>query len=53
MRSQKQNNRTPRPFKHPHASGRWSGGSGGGFIPSPKVPQPVKRKEAESERRPS
>jgi hypothetical protein len=49
MRSQKQNNRSPRPFKNQHAAGRWSGGSGGGgFIPPPKFPQPVKKKDGDA-----
>ena len=44
MRSQKQNNRPPRPFKNQHGSGRWSGSqAGGGFIPPPKFPQPAKK----------
>ncbi|MBE2283430.1 MAG: hypothetical protein IAE77_08205 [Prosthecobacter sp.] len=48
MRSQKQNNRPPRPFKNQQDSGRWSGGSGnGGFIPPPRVPQPMKKKDEE------
>lgn len=53
MRSQKQNNRPPRPFKNQQDSGRWSGGSGnGGFIPPPRVPQPMKKKDAESAAKP-
>ena len=48
MRSQKQNNRSPRPFKNQQASGRWSGSAGGGgFIPPPKFPQPTKKKDAD------
>ena len=43
MRSQKQNNRSPRPFKNPQGSGRWSGSQTGGFIPPPKFPQPAKK----------
>ncbi|MBE7496389.1 MAG: hypothetical protein HS117_15715 [Verrucomicrobiaceae bacterium] len=53
MRSQKQNNRSPRPFKNQQTSGRWSGGSGGGFIPPPKFPQPVKKKEAKPGQEPN
>jgi hypothetical protein len=42
MRSQKQNNRAPRPFKNQNSAGRWSGGNGG-FIPGQKSPPPVKK----------
>lgn len=40
MRSQKQTNRSPRPFKNQQASGRWSGGHGQNFIPGPP-PKPA------------
>jgi len=45
MRSQKQTNKPPRPFKNQGGAGRWSGGQGGGFIPAPKFPQPKKKKD--------
>lgn len=43
MRSQKQNNRPPRPFKQPSKGGGWN--SPGGFIPGagPKPPKPAPR----------
>lgn len=40
MRSQKQSNKTPRPFKNKGSGRDWSGGSrSSGFIPAPK-PKP-------------
>lgn len=36
MRSQKQSNRAPRPFKNQNSTKGWSGGNQG-FIPAPKV----------------
>jgi len=45
MRSQKQNNRSPRPFKNRQDQDRWSGVKKGGFIPSPK-PAPQAKKAA-------
>jgi hypothetical protein len=37
MRSQKQSNKAPRPFKNKSSGRDWSGGNqGGGFIPAPK-----------------
>ncbi|MBK8095330.1 MAG: hypothetical protein IPK32_26005 [Verrucomicrobiaceae bacterium] len=53
MRSQKQTNRSPRPFKNQQTSGHWSGGAGGGFIPPPKFPQPVKKKDTQPGEKPS
>ncbi|GEP46305.1 hypothetical protein [Brevifollis gellanilyticus] len=47
MRSQKINNRAPRPFNNQNASGRWAGGQGG-FIPAPKFPQPVKKADKDA-----
>lgn len=47
MRSQKQSNKAPRPFKNGSSGGRWSGGQGsGGFIPAPKIIQRVKKPES-------
>jgi hypothetical protein len=44
MKSQKQNNKAPRPFKSSQSErGGWSGGRQQGFIPAPKFPQPVKK----------
>jgi hypothetical protein len=43
MRSQKQNNRSPRPFKNRQDQDRWSGVQKGGFIPSPKSAPQVKK----------
>ena len=44
MKSQKQNNKAPRPFKNSQSErGGWSGGRQQGFIPAPKFPQPVKK----------
>lgn len=46
MRSQKQNNKAPRPFKNKNSGRDWSGGSGsGGFIPGRKVLPQVKKPE--------
>ena len=46
MRSQKQTNRAPRPFKNNQSAGKWTGGSGSsGFIPGPKVVPRVKKPE--------
>ncbi|MCX6855878.1 MAG: hypothetical protein NTV80_13345 [Verrucomicrobia bacterium] len=42
MRSQKQSNRAPRPFKNQNSTKGWSGG-GGGFIPAPKVNHLIKK----------
>lgn len=45
MKSQKQRNRAPRPFKNNGNQGGWS--DGGSFIPvSKKPPQPVKKTDA-------
>jgi len=33
MRSQKQTNKAPRPFKSGNTQRGWNGGQGGGFIP--------------------
>lgn len=44
MKSQKQNNHSPRPFKNNQSDrGGWSGGGRSSFIPAPKFPQPVKK----------
>ncbi|MBL9178245.1 MAG: hypothetical protein JNM65_09285 [Verrucomicrobiaceae bacterium] len=44
MRSQKQNNRQPRPFKNRQDHDRWSGGQGGGgYIPSSRPATPAKK----------
>ncbi len=45
MKSQKQNNKAPRPFKNSSSDrGGWSGGrQGNSFIPAPKFPQLVKK----------
>lgn len=47
MKSQKQNNKAPRPFKNKNSGRDWSGGSqSSGFIPKPKPkPQIVKKKD--------
>ncbi len=46
MRSQKQNNKAPRPFKNKNSGRDWSGGSGsGGFIPGRKLLPRVKKPE--------
>jgi len=56
MRSQKQNNRQPRPFKNRQDHDRWSGGQGsGGYIPSSRPAAPAKKTapgtQAEKKRR--
>ena len=39
MKSQKQSNRSPRPFKNKGADGRWAGNGGkNAFFPPPKKP---------------
>lgn len=47
MKSQKQSNKAPRPFKNKNSRRDWSGGSGsGGFIPGPKLVQRVKKPDS-------
>jgi hypothetical protein len=46
MKSQKQSNRTPRPFKNKNSGRDWSGGSQSrGFIPTP-MPKPTIAKKS-------
>jgi len=55
MRSQKQNNRSPRPFKNRQDHDRWSGGQGdGGYIPSSRPVTSVKKTalETQAEKKP-
>ena len=48
MKSQKQSNKAPRPFKNKGSGRDWSGGSqSSGFIPAPKPkPKIVKKSDA-------
>lgn len=50
MRSQKQNNRSPRPFNNRNNAPKWTGGSGStGFIPGPAAKPVAKVKKAEDD----
>jgi len=46
MKSQKQRNRAPRPFKNKGGQGGWS--DGGSFIPVSKKPVPPVKKPADA-----
>ncbi len=53
MRSQKQNNKAPRPFKNKNNSQGWTGGSGStGFIPGPKPVVRVKKADDDTKSAP-
>ncbi|HAL70196.1 MAG TPA: hypothetical protein DCP71_00270 [Verrucomicrobiales bacterium] len=53
MRSQKQTNKPPRPFKSGNSNFGWGGNSNGGFIPGQKPAVKVKKKTADDQAKPA
>jgi hypothetical protein len=53
MRSQKQTNKPPRPFKSGNSDFGWGGNRSGGFIPGQKQAVKVKKKTVEEQAKPA